>query len=81
MSIICAPAAGLSAWIRGYPLRIHELPERPGDPCVHLFYKDPAAIPEPYFTRIGLPRRGGDRPAGGADGGAAGAGRQGPADG
>ncbi|OGK85279.1 MAG: hypothetical protein A2X52_01660 [Candidatus Rokubacteria bacterium GWC2_70_16] len=67
--------------MRGYPLRIHELPERPGDPCVHLFYKDPAAIPEPYFTRIGLPRRGGDRPAGGADGGAAGAGRQGPADG
>ncbi|MDO8567546.1 MAG: hypothetical protein Q7R57_02390 [Dehalococcoidales bacterium] len=39
--------------LRGFPLRINLRGERPEDPCVHLFYKTPEAIPEEYFTRIG----------------------------
>jgi hypothetical protein len=39
--------------LRGYPLRITLIGERPEDPCVHLFYKKPELIPEEYFTRIG----------------------------
>lgn len=39
--------------IRGYPIRINLMGERPEDPCVHLFYKKPELIPEEYFTRIG----------------------------
>lgn len=40
--------------IRGYPLRIHLVPERPENSCVHLFYKKPELIPEEYFTRVGV---------------------------
>ena len=40
--------------LRGYPLRINLVPEKPGDPCIHLFYKKPELIPEEYFTRIGM---------------------------
>jgi hypothetical protein len=47
----------------GYPNRITEYPEKPGDPCTWYIYKDPDDIPEEYYTRIGKtkpPRR---RPA------------------
>ena len=37
----------------GYPVKIHEHPETPGNPCHLYFYKEPAQIPERYFTRVG----------------------------
>ena len=37
----------------GYPNRITEYPENPGDPCLWYIYKDPDDIPEQYYTRIG----------------------------
>lgn len=40
--------------LRGYPLRITLIGDKPEDPCVHLFYKKPELIPEEYFTRIGM---------------------------
>ncbi len=46
----------LAAEAIGYPLRIHLWPERPTDPCVNLVYKHPEAIPEEYFSRIGMTR-------------------------
>lgn len=39
--------------LQGYPAKITLVGDRPGDPCVHLFYKNPVLIPEEYFTRIG----------------------------
>jgi len=39
--------------LRGYPIRISLLGDKPGDPCVHLYYKKPELIPEEYFTRVG----------------------------
>ena len=39
--------------LRGYPLRIHLIAEKPEDPCIHLYYKRPELIPEEYFTRVG----------------------------
>jgi hypothetical protein len=39
--------------LRGSPLKILLIPERAGDPCIHLLYKEPELIPEEYFTRIG----------------------------
>ncbi|MBI2830809.1 MAG: hypothetical protein HYX79_00935 [Chloroflexi bacterium] len=39
--------------IRGYPIRITLLGDRPEDPCVHYYYKRPELIPEEYFTRVG----------------------------
>ena len=44
----------ISTELRGYPLRINLIAERPEDPCVHLCYKKPELIPEEYFTRIGM---------------------------
>jgi hypothetical protein len=44
----------------GYPNRITEYPENPGDPCTWYIYKNPDDIPEEYYTRIGKtkpPRR------------------------
>ena len=44
----------------GYPNRITEYPENPGDPCTWYIYKDPDDIPEEYYKRIGKtkpPRR------------------------
>ncbi len=38
--------------LRGYPIRVNLIGDRPGDPCVHLYYKRPESIPEEYFTRI-----------------------------
>ncbi|MFC2002820.1 hypothetical protein ACFLV4_02590 [Chloroflexota bacterium] len=40
--------------LRGYPIRINLITERPEDPCVQLYYKKPELIPEEYFTRIGM---------------------------
>jgi hypothetical protein len=40
--------------LRGYPVRITLVGDKPEDPCVHLFYKKPELIPEEYFTRIGM---------------------------
>lgn len=42
--------------IRGYPIRINLPPEKDSDPCVHLYYKHPEAIPDEYFRRIGRSR-------------------------
>ncbi len=44
----------------GYPNRITEYPQNPGDPCTWYIYKNPDDIPEEYYTRIGKvkpPRR------------------------
>jgi len=37
----------------GVPTTVEHPPERPGDPCVHHVYKDPATIPPEVFERIG----------------------------
>lgn len=37
----------------GYPNRITQYPEKPGDPCVWYIYKNPDDIPEEFYTRIG----------------------------
>lgn len=37
----------------GYPNRITEYPENPGDPCTWYIYKNPDDIPEEYYARIG----------------------------
>lgn len=37
----------------GYPVRIHEWTDDPGQPCRILFYKNPALIPDEYFARVG----------------------------
>jgi hypothetical protein len=38
--------------LRGYPIRVNLIGDKPGDPCIHLYYKRPESIPEEYFTRI-----------------------------
>lgn len=38
---------------RGYPIKVTEYSDDPMAPCYFYFYKDPALIPEHYFTRIG----------------------------
>lgn len=43
--------------IRGYPIRVTLIGDRPEEPCVHLYYKQPEEIPEEFFTKIGQPRR------------------------
>lgn len=37
---------------QGHPIRINLPPEKDSDPCVHLFYKNPADIPAEYIERI-----------------------------
>lgn len=37
----------------GYPRVVYEIPEKPGDPCIQLMYKDPNEIPDIYFERLG----------------------------
>jgi hypothetical protein len=37
----------------GAPTTVEHPPERPGEPCVHHIYKDPAAIPAEVYERIG----------------------------
>lgn len=41
---------------RGYPVRVHEYPENPEDPCRIIYYKRPEPIPEEYFKRTGMHR-------------------------
>lgn len=36
---------------RGYPVRVHEYPEDPEEPCRIIYYKNPELIPEEYFKR------------------------------
>lgn len=43
--------------LRGYPIKIVLPPEKPEDPCFHLFYKKPESIPEEYFTMVGKTKR------------------------
>jgi len=40
--------------LRGYPIRISELGDKPEDPCIHYYYKKPELIPEEYFIRVGM---------------------------
>ncbi len=39
--------------LRGYPIRISIMGNKPEDPCIHYYYKKPELIPEEYFSRIG----------------------------
>ena len=47
---------------RGFPIRVHDEPgsgfnpdqAHPFDPCRMVFYKDPALIPDRYFTALGV---------------------------
>lgn len=39
--------------MRGYPIRVTLPGDKPGDPCIHFFYKKPELIPEEYFRRVG----------------------------
>lgn len=41
---------------RGAPIRINLPPQKDSDPCVHLYYKTPEAIPDEYFERVSRPR-------------------------
>lgn len=59
----CALGRGvMAAEARGYPIRLHDDPgsgfnpdrDHPFDPCRMVFYKDPALIPQRYFTSLGL---------------------------
>ena len=40
---------GSQLWVHASPF-----PKNPGDPCVHHIYKNPADIPEKYYTRLGM---------------------------
>jgi hypothetical protein len=40
---------GAQFWIHVSPF-----PKKPGDPCVHLIYKNPEDIPDKYYHRLGL---------------------------
>jgi len=42
--------------LTGHPIRITLPPEQDTDPCVHLYYKDPASIPQKYLDRVGNKR-------------------------
>jgi hypothetical protein len=39
--------------LRGYPIRVTLIGDKPSDPCVQLYYKSPELIPQEYFARIG----------------------------
>ncbi len=39
--------------LRGYPIAVVLPGDRPEDPCIQLFYKNPELIPEEYFIRVG----------------------------
>ena len=40
--------------IRGYPISVVCCPEKPTDPCIHMYYKQPNLIPKKYFERLGM---------------------------
>ena len=50
----CCAMEIIATEVRGYPVYITLPPEKPEDPCVHLYYKKPELIPEEYFTRTGM---------------------------
>ncbi len=50
----CCVVEQIATEVRGYPMSVTLSPEKPEDPCVHLYYKKPELIPEEYFTRIGM---------------------------
>jgi hypothetical protein len=37
----------------GYPMRVTEYPENPGDPCHWIVYKRPELIPAEAYTAVG----------------------------
>jgi hypothetical protein len=39
---------------RGYPVRVHEFPENPEEPCRIIYYKTPELIPEEYFEKTDM---------------------------
>jgi hypothetical protein len=41
----------------GFPVRVVDPPLRPGDPCSWTVYRDPAAVPEAAYRRVGRERR------------------------
>jgi hypothetical protein len=43
--------------MRGYPIRVNIIGDKPSDPCIHYYYKKPELIPEQYFTRIGQSKK------------------------
>jgi hypothetical protein len=49
----CSILEFLGAEQFGYPVIITDYPDDPEQPCRFIFYKDPDAIPEQYFTRLG----------------------------
>lgn len=40
--------------LRGYPVKIYLVGDKPEAPCIQLFYKSPELIPEEYFSMIGM---------------------------
>lgn len=38
---------------QGFPVRVHEYPDNPDEPCRIIFYKKPELIPEKHFTELG----------------------------
>jgi len=50
----CCLCEQIATEVLGYPVYINLCPEKPENPCLHLYYKKPELIPEEYFTRIGM---------------------------
>lgn len=44
---------GAQLWVHAAPF-----PKKPGDPCIHHIYKNPADIPERYYERLGMKKTG-----------------------
>ncbi len=38
----------------GYPAWVISSPQKPGEPCTLLLYKDPKAVPEQYYHLVGM---------------------------
>jgi hypothetical protein len=43
---------GSQLWVHASPF-----PKKPGDPCIHHIYKNPADIPEKYYKRLGMEKK------------------------
>lgn len=43
-------------WI-GYPHPIMVPPQKPGDPCLHIIYKDPAKVPHEHYEAVGKKKK------------------------
>jgi hypothetical protein len=43
---------GAQLWVHAAPF-----PKNPGDPCIHVIYKNPDDIPERYYERLGMKKR------------------------